>query len=338
MDLRIRFDDGPLWLHMTSHLARGVSGFVDTWVVTLVDIDDVVNERVARRKTEQLLATVTDHLDDLVYQSSRDGIVEWCSPSVSRLFGWRVEDIVGHSPLDFVHEEDRAYHLARRSSVWGGHSVDIPSTRWRCADGGVRVVSLHAEPVVNADGTVVGTTVTIRPREEEDALQRSIRTLQAGLRAITVAQTEVDVLDEICQLAVNSGGYLGAWYGRVRFDEESTLEVMASYPPGLPYFEDLEVHWSDDDLGRGSAGRAVRQAEAVSVMDITSDAGWGPWRERAERSGIHSTTSIPVTVFGRIDGVLTVLAGSSHVFSPEAVTILESLTVQLGLGLERLSR
>ncbi|CAB4364580.1 MAG: EAL domain-containing protein [Actinobacteria bacterium] len=83
--------------------------------------------------------------------------------------------------------------------------------------------------------------------------------------------------------------------------------------------------------------RYVRQgadAEGTDVLTAGDLAGVAA----AAPDGLRSSTSVPVTVDGAIDGALWVYAEQTDAFDRQAIAELEELATQLALGLQRLRR
>jgi GAF domain-containing protein len=151
------------------------------------------------------------------------------------------------------------------------------------------------------------------------------------------AKDKDDLLSQMCQIAVEEGGYLLAWYGRKLHDDKRSIAVVASSTGHESYLDDLEVHWRDDDLGQGTAGRAARSCETCTSSDIDSDSSMAPWRDRARQHGFRSAVSIPVMIDGELDGVWQVYAMEPRAFTPEVLAVLEDIASEIAYGLSRLA-
>jgi PAS domain S-box-containing protein len=60
----------------------------------------------ALRESEEQLRLVTDNMVDLVVQMDSQAVIQYFTPSVTRLFGYRIEDVLGKYAFDFVHPDD----------------------------------------------------------------------------------------------------------------------------------------------------------------------------------------------------------------------------------------
>ncbi len=66
---------------------------------------------------------------------------------------------------------------------------------------------------------------------------RALRLLISCNRVLFHAQDEQQLLSEVCRLVVETGGYLMAWVGFARQDEDKSVEPVASYGYEEGYLE-----------------------------------------------------------------------------------------------------
>ena len=151
-----------------------------------------------------------------------------------------------------------------------------------------------------------------------------------------VATSVDELLHQMCQIAVDEGGYVMAWYGKKMDDAHKTVKVVAASVGHESYLSDVAVHWGDDERGQGPTGRAVRTGETCTSSDLDSDQSFAPWRDAARQHGFRSAAAIPVLVDGVVDGAWQVYAMEPRAFTPEILHVLEDMAMEIGYGLARL--
>ncbi|HUZ00144.1 MAG TPA: EAL domain-containing protein [Thermomicrobiaceae bacterium] len=118
--------------------------------------------------------SLVQHASDLVTVIGADGVVQYVSPSVSRLTGYGPERLVGHSLFDLIHPEDVARAQAvLEESVRSGHAAPAVEVRFRSADGEWRfaesvITNLLDDPSVRA--VVVNSRDTTERKRVEEQL------------------------------------------------------------------------------------------------------------------------------------------------------------------------
>jgi putative nucleotidyltransferase with HDIG domain len=162
------------------------------------------------------------------------------------------------------------------------------------------------------------------------------RALLASTAALARSDSEDALLRDVCEAAVQAGGYRLAWYGRVLVNGHFRLDAVSSAGPEVAYLEEFTVEWGYEVTQDCPGGMAVGSGQPVFTQDILTDSRFAPWKERAAAHGIRSLVSIPVFVSGALDGVLTIYAAETHVFDETATAILSTLCQHVGLGMEKL--
>ncbi len=139
-----------------------------------------------RRLAEQLHArdeefrALSEHATDMVFRVSRDGAILFATPSVERLLGWKIDDLIGRSVLMFCASDDtesvrRVFH-----DTQFGPAVPRPLLfRFRHHAGGVRLLEGVATIATAASGE---STLIINARDvtEHRTLEAELRQRQRG--------------------------------------------------------------------------------------------------------------------------------------------------------------
>ena len=168
-------------------------------------------------------------------------------------------------------------------------------------------------------------------------LQRSVRALRAlsaGNRTIIRRQTEQELLDAMCAVAVEKGGYPLAMVHYAQADDEKSLVPRAHVGGHNDHVSALQLTWSDSERGRGPAGTAVRTGRKDIIHDVSAEPRFAPWRDMAIKRGFQSIISFPLTVEGAVIGAFTLTAADSEAFDDDEVELLDEMAADLAFGIE----
>ena len=228
------------WMSQQKHHIRGLSGQADTIIVGLRDIDDVVKLRFSMAESEKNFRLLAENVTDVVHTVNLEGEILWASPSVVKQLGWQVSDMVSHSVLDVIFAEDRARVVAWRQLLHFGEVLEALTLRVRQASGDFVWMKVRAQATRDNDGRVTGVVAALRDCEAEVVTSRALRTISAGSRVLVRVNNVHDLLGQMCQVAVEEGGYLLAWYGK-RIDDDVNrqgvrLEHWSRVVPGGPRY------------------------------------------------------------------------------------------------------
>lgn len=175
-----------------------------------------------------------------------------------------------------------------------------------------------------------------RAEAELARVNRARRTLSAVNRALVRAGEERALLDEICRISVDEGGYRHAWVAYLRHDDDKGVEVMAHAGIERAYLEGMRCSWGGGKLGRGAVGVAVRTGRPSIGRNLAHDPDLAPWRAEALRRGIAAVSAFPLRVDGAVIGTLGLGAREADAFDAVEAELLEELADDLAFGIETL--
>ncbi len=197
---------------------------------------------------------------------------------------------------------------------------------------------LHEAGHVLAYGIAALRSAAERARAEAELarIDRARRTLSAANRTLVRAGEEQALLDEICRICVEEGGYRDAWVAYLRHDEDKSVEVMAQFGVERAYLESLQCSWGPGASGRGAVGKAIRSERPSVGRNIAEDPDLAPWRDEALRRGIAAVSAFPLRVDGAIIGTLGLHASDPDAFDSAEEELLNELADDLAFGIETL--
>jgi PAS domain S-box-containing protein len=176
-------------------------------------------------------------------------------------------------------------------------------------------------------------------KRSEAAVQRAnraLRTLGECNEALVRAATESELLDSICRLIVEIGGYRLAWVGVPEQDAAKTVRPVAHYGHDDGYLATANISWADSELGRGPSGTAIRSGIVQVNQNFQTNPALAPWREAALARGYQSSIALPLKSAAGTLGVLTLYAAAPDAFIEAEVTLLQELAEDLAFGIETL--
>ncbi len=185
-------------------------------------------------------------------------------------------------------------------------------------------------------GIVRDITERITAEKTEKKLSRALTLLSKCESALVHAEEEKTLLNQICQLAVEIGGYRMSWVG---FTAEDTSKRV--YPIAHNGFEDgyltrAIITWDDTVTGQGPVGTAIRTGVTMIIQDFQHNPKTIPWREYAIQRQYQSCIALPLCVDKQILGAFSVYSTDPFAFASEEVELLEVLAKDLSFGIQTL--
>jgi PAS domain-containing protein len=169
--------------------------------------------------------------------------------------------------------------------------------------------------------------------EELRQVNQALRMFNECNQVLVRATDESGLLDDVCRIIVEDGGYRLAWVGFAERDETKTVRPVAQAGFEDGYLETVNITWADSERGRGPTGTAIRTGEPAICRHILTDPDYAPWREGAIRRGYASSIALPLAAEGQVFGALNIYAVEPDAFDVEEVKLLAELANDLAYGI-----
>ena len=193
--------------------------------------------------------------------------------------------------------------------------------------------SARPESSVHSSASPSGPTEENAINKELRRLNRALRALSACNQALAQAGSEQELLQQICDVIVNLGGYRMAFIGYAQPDEEKTVRPMAQAGYGDGYLETIALTWSDTEVGRGPVGTAIRENRICVVADTAKDAMFARWRAAALQRGYAAVITLPLRLAGAAFGVLAIYSEQAGSFESSEEELLTEMANNLAYGI-----
>jgi diguanylate cyclase (GGDEF)-like protein len=172
-------------------------------------------------------------------------------------------------------------------------------------------------------------------------IARALETLSAGNRTLLRASDEEQLLLEMCNVIVKTGGYSLASVAYAEQNAQKSLRWMTTVGSDPADLNASNFTWEDNELGQTAAGIAIRTGKPVVDRHLLTDPAYAgpayaPIRERAMRLGYASVSAFPLRVEGQVLGAVIMAAVDSDAFDEAEVKLLSDLADDLAYGIANL--
>ncbi|RME70575.1 MAG: response regulator [Verrucomicrobia bacterium] len=218
---------------------------------------------------------------------------------------------------------------AEKSLSLNGPTATSAATTSPCE---VRLLALE----LGGKRLIRGSIIDISRRKAAEArirqLTRTYALLSEVNKAIVRESDTATLLQSICRIAVEQGGFRLAWVALASGDgsvRPAARSAVDSDTLGLiPRF-----------IGEsGPACPIIREALETSTYaiapDLLNDPRAASWREAATTTGCRAMAAFPIIVNGRVRGTFNLYAESAAAFSDDERALLDELARDISFGLE----
>src|SRR5271157_447873 len=172
-----------------------------------------------------------------------------------------------------------------------------------------------------------------RVEEEQRRINRALKALSECKEAMIRAEDEAVLLNDICRIIVDVGGYRMAWIGYIEKDEVKTVRPVARAGYDEGYVDNLKIALNDPARGNGPTGISLKTGKPYGSRNVLLDEEMRPWREEALKRGYHSTLNLPLVYEKQVIGTLAIYSGEVDVFNEEEQELLFGLAQTLAYGI-----
>jgi PAS domain S-box-containing protein len=311
-----------------------------------------------RKRVEQMLAreriilyNLQKNIPNFVYIKDREGRFLWINEAKIRHLGFRdAEEVNGKTDFDFfAPEHAKASYADEQQIIATGVPILGKEEKEVWSDGHVTWVSTSKAPLTDAAGNIEGimgiSCDITQQKETEVALEESekkARHLNELLRAMYDIQhlirnesDEGKLFEGVCNVLVETRGYLAAWIG-VPQPDSKLVRPVAQAGQAQRILREAPIPWDDTPNGLGPCGTAVREWAPCIINDIDTDPRFDLWRDRALAAGCGSIASFPILTEKRLWGVITIKAAQPSAFSEEEIDLLADLANEVGQAVENI--
>ncbi len=164
-------------------------------------------------------------------------------------------------------------------------------------------------------------------------LNRALRMVNACNELLVRASSQSSLLEGICDVIVNTGGYHMAWIGFAVDIEGNEVKPVAWAGRESEHLRSTHMSWNPSrPAGRGPIAQVIRSGEYCVVTDMQSD----HWNKLPLFPKCKSVACLPLFVHKKIIGVLTIYSDREEAYDAEEISLLMSLSEDLSYGLTTL--
>ena len=173
-----------------------------------------------------------------------------------------------------------------------------------------------------------------RADTEVATLNRLYAVLSATNRAIIRIPDKKKLLNEICRIAVEKGGFALVWAGVAR-KEKHLIEPIATAGQGKEFLDAITISTEDTPTGRGPTGTAFRTGAFTVCNDIEHESKMmTPWRSGAIERGYRSLAAFPFAYNSPGSGIITYYASEPGFFTDRIIRLLEEQSGDISFALQ----
>jgi PAS domain S-box-containing protein len=338
----IHKDGQTVWARLSVAMVRATAGDPQFVISMVEDITHRKRAEAAAEAIRRQQEAILNNIEDLVWLKDKESRFIKINEAFARIYGLKPDDLQGKTSLPVWPGELVQKYLEDDSEVMRTgikKRVEEPLIN---QDGNLSWMETIKSPIFNERHEVVGTTgiardITAR-RRMEAALQKVSRALKAITechKAMQRAVSESELLEDVCRIIVEEGGYRMAWVGEMSPGSGETVRPVAQKGFEDGYLKIVKISATDSPRGRGPVGTAIRTGQPAVCRNTQKDPAFILWRREAKKRGYSSVLALPLKTPQTI-GALAIYATAPDAFDDEEIELLLGLSNDLAYGITAL--
>lgn len=162
-----------------------------------------------------------------------------------------------------------------------------------------------------------------------DGAMRAYAVLSAGNRTLLREADEERLLQDMCEVVVDVGGYRCAW---VSYLDGAGIKTMARAGDDGGFAAYLQTHWQTALSHQTPTARAMVSGQPAALADSSEPAPHDLFAAASVR-GLRSGLVLPLAVDGRVTGALTIHAAQVDAFHEHEQALLVEMAQDLSFGI-----
>jgi len=289
-------------------------------------------------RSQRLQQKLLEGATESIYFTNAENRVAYWNRGAEQLYGWTAEEAIGKIPNEFLQTclpepRESIHRQLKEHGHWHGQLV-------RKAKDGRSVITDSSWTLDEETGFTlrIDLDVTEQSRVETELkrVNRALGALSKVNHVLLHATNESELLEQAVNVIVHEGNYPLAWVAIRNDDPECSIRVGAAAGRAIAYISKMALTWSDEPLGRGATGTALREGRIVVNPDFLGDQNYAPWREFALQHGCRSSIHVPLVVQGKTYAALNIYAAEENAFEGQEFSLASELASNLAFALTSL--
>ncbi|MEI6305222.1 MAG: response regulator [Deltaproteobacteria bacterium] len=302
----------------------------------------------ALRTSQYSLRLLLDSTAEAIYGLDKEGNCTFCNRSCLKMLGYSEEsELIGKNIHEMIHHtriDGTSFPIEEcpiLTTLQGGAGVHQSEDFFWRADGSAIPVEYWSFPQIR-DNETIGAVVTFVDITEKKAHIKTLEGLSnlfAALSQVNQVAMRVKTFEELfaesCRVLVEAGKFKMAWVGLL---DKETLVVrpVARHGDHSGYLDRIWISAEKEPDGIGPTGTCIREGRPSVCHDFFTDPRMETWREKALHAGFKTSVALPIHLYGKVFGALTIYSDESGFFGDREVSLLEETARDISFAMDHI--
>lgn len=166
-------------------------------------------------------------------------------------------------------------------------------------------------------------------REPLTRLVRALKAYGECHQALLRTKDELQLMNNICRIFIEVGGYRMAWVGTAVDDGGKTITPVAGWGEDYDLIHIFKSSCMNDEKELGPIKTAMSTGNPVIIQKKHSDKNYEMCRQHCMKNGFCSAIFLPMSNHGKTFASLVIYSSGQNAFDDDEVTLLTNLVSDL---------
>lgn len=173
-------------------------------------------------------------------------------------------------------------------------------------------------------------------KEELGKNIRALKILSDCNHALIRARDEKSLLDNICRIIIDQGGYKFVWIGYSEDEKYQSIEPASFAGIENGYLTSIHSICSKGELDSCPACKAILEHKPQIIKDISTESDYSSWKKLAIDKGFSSLITFPLIKDKSCFGTLNIYSDKKNSFEETEINLLAELSDDIAFGISSL--
>lgn len=280
-----------------------------------------------------------DLANDGIFVLDTDGYILDINRTGYERLGYSRNEMIGKH-ISFINTLESSKGIPDKFAAMKSQGTAVFETTHVRKDGALMPCEVNAR-IIKQEGKpyIVSIVRDITERKKSDELRQFQARIYIALlytnRALLESETENEIYNRICKIAVDYGEVRLAWVGKVDAQTQLILPV-AKCGQALEYLDGIRISANGNvPEGKGPTAIAYREQRTIVVQDFSTDSLTRPWHDRAKDYGLNASAAFVIKRSGKSYAVITFYYTKKNTFDVKTIELLEEMARNIGFAIDR---
>jgi PAS domain S-box-containing protein len=307
--------------------------FSSTMEQVYITIQDITQQKLAEEETIHKVKRY-QHIFEFsnagIMISTLDKSIIEANEGAAAILGYSVKELLESESIDIYADPNDRQEFLRILKLNG--QISNFEIQIKSKDKRIKWVSANVRFYQIGDEMQIISILT--DIDDRKRLEKKLDSYLKCLNSVLYAVNETALMQEICDILVETTKYEMVWIGIAQNNEEKTVLPLIYSGKAEDYFKSKIVRWDDSECGMGPTGMAIKTKQTQMVSSLEVEPQIELCIDSAHLRDYKASVSIPMIIEKNYIATINIYSSDEDSFNAEELSLLEGIADNLTFGIK----